>query len=624
MRRTLLHGILVFSLACGVAFGLDWRNRAELPASSYYDLWHCLAGKRTEPSHTAIVAVDDESLSLFPMTPLVFWGPYFARAIEVLDRVGAKVIGMDFLFSVSVEAWIARFTNDPDQDSRAYDIPLRTQLSKGKTILAGVIGRDNEGHGRLLLPVPDLLYALPNGRADVGLGNMSTNADGVVRRFRPTFSEEGTQPKFGFGVLLALRAAGRNPSSDIEDLGNRTLTAAASPQPIGFVGPPGTIPKVSFARLMEPNALQYREVRALRGKVVIIAADFSGVQDIHPTPYTSGTLFGKGEFMTGAEIHGNIVETLLRDRYPCAPMMILVVLGVLGILCIAVFAYSSLNPWLGLLLGFGLSSLWALGSYLWFLVGWHVPVIGAQAGLFTAYLGCMGFRLVDEKDFSCKVKDLLSRYFGSQVANRFLTCAQSTRLGGERKIVTILFCDIRNFTTIAEHLQPEEVVEILNAYFGDVSRAIEEGGGRIDKFIGDAVMAVFGDPTDERNHAWQAVRTAREIEALSMKFRDRMAKRFIGYDLSDFSVGIGINTGPVVIGNIGAEDRMEYTAIGDTVNVAARIQGICRELGCIILASRATVTEIGKEKLIYGCYRDMSVKGHRESVQIFEVRGLAR
>ena len=97
MKRLFLQGILVLSLACGVAFGLDWRNGGGFLESAYYDLWHHLAGERVGTSHTAIVGVDDESLSLFPTTPLVFWGPHFARAIEVLDKVGAKVIGLDFL-----------------------------------------------------------------------------------------------------------------------------------------------------------------------------------------------------------------------------------------------------------------------------------------------------------------------------------------------------------------------------------------------------------------------------------------------------------------------------------------------------------------------------------------------
>ena len=592
----------------------------------YYDLWHRLAGEQSDTMHTAIVEVDDESLSLFPTTPLVFWGPHFARAIEVLDKAGAKVIGLDFQLSVSSEDWIARFANDSGQDAHRYDIPLRTQLRKGKTILHGAIGQDARGHERLLLPASDLLHALPNGIADVGLDNILNYSSDVVRQFRPAFSGDRTQPRFEFGVLLALRAIDKDPSSDIQklengELGNSAITDMVSSRPIGFVGPAGTIPRLSFASLIDPNALERHEIKALRNKVVIITANFTGTKDIHPTPYTAGRLFKQGECMTGAEIHANIVETLLTGRYPRTPMEPLVALGILGVLSIAIVAYFLLNPGLGLLVGFGLACLWTIGSYLGFLADWRIPVIGTQAGLFVGYLGCMGFRLVEEKRFSCKIKDLFSRYFGSEITNRFLTCGESARLGGERRIVTVLFVDIRNFTAIAARLQPEEVVEMLNTYFGDVSRAIEEEGGRIDKFIGDAVMAVFGDLSDEKDHAWRAVRAARKIEILSMKFREHMAKRFTDYGLSGFSVGIGLDTGPVVIGNIGAEDRMEYTAIGDTVNVAARVQEMCKKLGCVVLATQATVAEIIGDKLIYGRYEKVPVKGHPE-VPVFEICGL--
>lgn len=576
--------------------------------------------------HTAIVEVDDESLSLFPTTPLVFWGPHFARAIEVLDKAGAKVIGLDFRLSVSSEDWIARFAGDSGQDAHRYDIPLRAQLRKGKTILHGAIGRDARGHERLLLPASDLVHALPNGIADVGFDDILNYSSDVMRQFRPAFSGDKTQPRFEFGVLLALRAIDKDPSSDIRklengELGNSAITDMVSSRPIGFVGPAGTIPRFSFASLMDPDALERHEVKALRDKVVIITANFTGTKDIHPTPYSGGRLFKQGKCMTGAEIHANIVETLLTGRYPRTPMGSLVALGIFGVLGIAVLVYFLLNPGLGLLVGFGLAGLWTIGSYLGFLADWRIPVIGTQAGLLAGYLGCVGFRLVEEKRFSCRIKDLFSRYFGPEITNRFLTCDESARLGGERRIVTVLFADIRNFTTIAAHLQPEEVVEMLNIYFGDVSRAIEEEGGRIDKFIGDAVMAVFGDLSHEQDHAWRAVRAARRIEILSVKFREHMAERFADYGLSGFSVGIGLDTGPVVIGNIGAEDRMEYTAIGDTVNVAARVQDMCKKLGCVVLATQATVAEIVEDKLIYGRCEKVPVKGHRR-VPIVEIRGL--
>ncbi|VFN01772.1 MAG: adenylate cyclase [Candidatus Kentron sp. G] len=496
VKRPFLHGTLVFAITSIVVFGFHWQSYSNCLNLTYYDLWHRLAGKRIVPLHTAIIEIDEESLSLFPKTPLVFWGPHFAQAIEILDKAGAKVIGLDFLFFVSAEDWIARFADDYSQRAYTYDIPLRTQLNKGKTILTGMVGRDTANHGRLFLPASDLLYALPNGFADVGLENMLRHSDGVVRQFHLALAGNQTQPRLGLGVLLALRAAGENPSSDVWNVGNSVIGAAATPKSIGFIGPPDTVPKLSFARLLAPHALEDPQIQTLRGKVVIISPMLAGAKDIYPTPYATGILSRQGKFMTGAEIHANIVETLLTSRYPRVPVAILTTAGTLGVLGIAVFAYFLLNPWWGLLAGFLLAITWTVVSYLAFLFYWQIPVINIQAGLLTAYLGSLGFRLIGSNS---EIKNLLSRYVSSEIADRLLTRRESARLGGKRKVVTILFSDIRDFTTISERIQPEEAMEILNTYFNRVSQVIMEETGRIDKFIGDEVMAVFGDTDSQGN-----------------------------------------------------------------------------------------------------------------------------
>ncbi|NNJ84059.1 MAG: adenylate/guanylate cyclase domain-containing protein [Gammaproteobacteria bacterium] len=616
------HGVLVFALACAVTFGLHWQSWSGCLEAIYYDLWHRLAEKRTEPLHTAIVKIDDESLLLYPKTPLIFWGPHFARAIEVLDKVGAKVIGLDFLFSVSAEEWMAEFSDDYNQQAHTYDIPLRTQLSKGKTILMGMVGRDMAGRGHLFLPVPDLLYALPNGFADIGLENIPKHSDGVVRQFHLAFAERRMQPRLGFGALLASRAVGQNLSSDVLHVKDSVIGASASLKQIGFVGPPGTVPKLPFAKLLAPRALEDPEVQALRGRVVIISPEMTGTRDVYPTPYASRILFGQRGFMTGAEVHANVVETLLSGRYPRAPKTELTISLAFGVLGIAIFAYFLLNPWLGLLVGFALAIAWATVSYLGFLFYWQIPVFSTQAGLLTAYLGSLSFRLIGQERFNSELKGLLSRYVSSDIANRLITRRESTYLGGERKIVTILFSDIRNFTTIAEYIQPEDAMKILNTYFGQVSQAIAEEGGRVDKFMGDAVMAVFGDTNNEQDHAWRAVRTACRIERSSKEFRNWMTKHFPDHNLPNFSVGIGIDTGPVVVGNVGSSQRMEYTEIGDTVNVASRLQGVCKELGCTVLASRTTIDHIEKDKLICGRHEKVSIKGRQKRIEVFEVCGL--
>jgi adenylate cyclase len=184
--------------------------------------------------------------------------------------------------------------------------------------------------------------------------------------------------------------------------------------------------------------------------------------------------------------------------------------------------------------------------------------------------------------------------------------------------ISVLFSDIRNFTTITEKLTAHEVVEFLNVYFSRAIEAIQAEGGRIDKFIGDAVMAEFGVPQAFPDHALRALRAAARMRGLAAEFRGWMRERFAGRNLPDFAIGIGIHTGEAVVGNIGSSKRMEFTAIGDTVNVASRLEGETKTFDCVIVASGETVRAAG-DSVRTGRYESLKVKGRAEPVEAYEV-----
>ena len=188
--------------------------------------------------------------------------------------------------------------------------------------------------------------------------------------------------------------------------------------------------------------------------------------------------------------------------------------------------------------------------------------------------------------------------------------------------MTVLFADIRNFTSMSESLNPHEVVEMLNAYFSRVCEPILAQGGTVDKFIGDAVMAVFGSPALQADHARRALRAALAMAEKAREFRAWMEKRFPNRGLSDFRIGIGVHTGEAVVGNIGSPQRFEFTAIGDTVNTASRLEGLTKELGWTIVASSGTIAAAGPG-VVTGGREELRVKGRREAVVVVEVHGLA-
>jgi class 3 adenylate cyclase len=191
-------------------------------------------------------------------------------------------------------------------------------------------------------------------------------------------------------------------------------------------------------------------------------------------------------------------------------------------------------------------------------------------------------------------------------------------LAGEVKTVTVLFSDIRGFTTFSEKLTAHEVVEMLNAYFTRACEPILAQGGTVDKYIGDAVMAVFGSPVSQPDHARRAVRAALGMAKEAEGFKDWMRKRFPDKGLAEFGIGVGLHTGEAVIGDIGTPKRKEFTAIGDTVNAASRLEGVTKELKCVVAASEETVKAAGPG-VRTGKVETMTVKGKSEPLRVHEV-----
>ena len=211
-----------------------------------------------------------------------------------------------------------------------------------------------------------------------------------------------------------------------------------------------------------------------------------------------------------------------------------------------------------------------------------------------------------------RVKEVFGRYVTSQVSERALK--GELNLGGERRRVTILFSDIRNFTTISEQLPPEETVSFLNSYFSDMVDAVFEYGGMLDKFLGDGLMAVFGATDDRANHAEQAVRAALRMKSFLAKINGERAMR----GLAAIAIGIGIHTDAVVVGNIGSRKRLEYTVIGDGVNTSSRLESMNKELGTTILISDSTYQEV-KGLFVCRAMQEVHLKGKTKVLTAYEV-----
>lgn len=595
----------------------------------YSDAWHRFSGPRFEPKHVIIAAVDEQSLSANRDIPLVFWGPLFAQASKVLRQAGATVVGIDFLLSTSPETWL-RKNNPAKSDTQDYDLTWRQEIASGALVVVAASFRDSSGYDQLLLPSLDYLLALPNvdAASHVGIANLASDQDDNVRgyfmtsplKLSPALDNSET-PRISFAPLLAIHGSGQKASAQGWTFGGQRFSRNDGNRAITYAGPPGTVPRISFQRLLQANALHDPAVQAVKGKVVIVGAEYLGSNDIHFTPYGSGFFGQPGKLMTGPEVQANTVETLLSGSFMEPVRTEYRILLLLLLLAIGTWTFYRLNLQRGAAVLVALLVITALVGLASFRHYATFPVGHVQAALMVLFVTAFVIRFRGETRARERMRKLFSKYVSASVVEKLVRSDELPDLRGETVEVSVLFSDIRNFTTISERLSAHEVVEMLNAYFEKACIPLLAEGGSIDKFIGDAVMVEFGAPVKQTDHALRALRAALALEQVAREINLWMAQRFAGRGLPEFHIGVGVHTGEVVMGNIGSSQRMEYTAIGDTVNVASRLEGVTKALGCVIAASQRTIEAAG-EAVITGKQEKVQVKGREVPLEVFAVIGL--
>ncbi|NJD36613.1 MAG: CHASE2 domain-containing protein [Betaproteobacteria bacterium] len=461
----------------------------ELAVSDY---WHRLAGVRAPAGHVTLVVIDDASLETYKDDPLLFWTPHVARAVQVLRSAGAAVIGLDLMFSISPESWLDRHAAQGGASN--FDVPLRQEIASGQLIMVASASTPKEGDSQFLLPATEFVLAVPDFdlARHIGLADLLSDADGVTRRFvlapdlrLPADADRGGLPRLTFAALLAARASGAWPVADADgqeslQLGGRSYQLQGKAYPIAYPGPPGHIPRIPFDVLLAPDALSTPAVQALKGRVVIIGGEYAGMNDTHPTPYVSGFLKDEGRYMAGPEVQGSIVETLLSGRMQ-QPLPVWIELSLIGTCMLLALLF-----FLRLRLGFAalmlpmLVALAAVMAHALFLRDWQFPLAALVTGMTLLLLSVLGLRYFFEDRERSRITRMFGRYVSDRVVEELIASGQPPQLGGVRQTLTVLFSDIRNFTVISEKLSAEEVVEMLNSYFGKVCSAVLDEGGTID------------------------------------------------------------------------------------------------------------------------------------------------
>ncbi len=518
-------------------------------------------GPRTTSAKVVVVAIDDATLKAWP-EPMLFWGPRYAAVIRQLRKFESGWIGFDVIPTVYAAEWHYQQIPTPADDTNQLpDRQFMASLLPGGVALSYI---DD------LAPIPQLT-SLPSMEGNLGFTDMLSENQEAVRQVQ-LYREgaEGVSPSLP--LLLAARALGEDPQG----------AAAAWPEgrlAINYLGLPGSVRTLSAARMATGN-LSPEEKDALKEAVVLIGPTFSGSNDFHRGP--------ADRHYPGVEIMAHAVATLLDRRpmqIPGFPRPAVIALG-----CGALVA--TITMWLP---PAGMSLIAAMAGAGWCALAVSIyradhvlPIAGPVLAVLLVPVAQNVWLAREEARQRQRVESLFGEHVSETVARRLLE-GPPVPVDGERRTITVLFADIRGFTALSEKATPENVVRLLNETLSALSDCVLAAEGTLDKYVGDCVMAFWNAPSDQPDHAARALRAALAMQ----RALDPLNRRLDAEGLPTIRVGVGINTGEAVVGDIGGAAMRDYTVIGNTVNLASRLESANKELGTSILAGEATYRAAG-------------------------------
>jgi len=522
---------------------------------------HFLVRGNKPTSNIVILAIDQKTMDSFHELR-EFWHPYYAEAIHAAADGGAKVFMMDIVFGVDV----SKYEKNHDQMLAQAVIETAGTMPVVCANIASMNGRAQDWPVAVNMTAAALgLNAFPNLTAD----------DDDFIRSQELIEEPDAKGEFTRGFAFRVAEKFRGVEGKIEK-GQLTWAGRAVPRTIkiNYAGPPGTFPSVSLSDFIEAaRAGNKEQIRKwVAGKAVLMGPN-SAVEDRHATPYY--TAFSGNSWNTaGVEIHANTLRTLLDGDYltPESPGFRLLALLLVGTLTAVAAASLAAAQTAYVLLGE--IALIAVFTHLMFRANVLVSTSELLLTCLISVLASMVYRILTAETFGKVFQNAISIFVGKKFAAT-LSEEQNISLSGTRQLVTILFSDIRGFTAFCEEKDPALVVDLLNEYMGAMVKIIVGYNGNVNKFIGDGILAIFSDEdgTTSGDHPLRAVRCGVDMA------------RYVG----KFKTGVGIHSGLAVVGNVGSEDKMEYTVLGDTVNLASRLESLNKEMKTQLILSEATM-----------------------------------
>lgn len=678
-RAPLAIGVVVCALSLA-AYLLTWfapgyapglRLLSELEARTL-DLRFRVRGPRKPSPSIAIVAIDQKSEDLLGRWP--FPRTVFANALDALREAGARVVAFDVGFPEPDENSALKVLRELKRSAAAAGVsktnaPFAAELNRleasadnDKKMSEAIAHFDNtilgyfflfdraeaqstdpkeladfvnflsfQAYPRVIKPRQgdtfDGLQAIglspsyppfAENAKNFGFFNVLPDSDGTVRSEPVVIRyQDAYYPSLDVAAALAFtnepldKVAVVFNSTGLARVDLGTTTVPTDPEGmvrIDFHGAAGTYPTFSIADVVRHKT----PPDAFRNRIVLIGPTATGIADTRPTPFDNVAF-------PGVEVHANFIDNLLAGSFirrglheELIDLLFLILFSVpvgIAVMVLRPVRSALLLPVIaGLFLIFVQHAFSTSG--LWYSV--FLPM----ATLFATYSAVVSYRFFFEEREKKQVRGAFQQYMAPEVISQVLDRPELLRLGGDEKQLTAMFTDIRGFTALSEGLTPGGLVELLNEYFSEMTEVIFKHQGTLDKYIGDAIMAFWGAPLDIPDHAAKACSAALEMKAVLARLQERWKQQ----GRPPIDIGIGLNTGPMLVGNMGSERRFNYTIMGDSVNLASRLEGVTKTFGTRAIISDSTRAEAGGSVTV----RELDlirVKGKTKPVTIYELLG---
>ena len=585
-----------------------------------------------EKSRVIILGISNETLKELP-APYNQWPlarNLFAKVIKNLNQAGVKVIGIDILF------------NEEDRYNRLNDSLFLTEINRfNNVVLAAKLDEMDTRYISLKKEMKNYNNIFYKGDDKlIGFVNVIPDFDGVIRRYYLNYFDLNTDrnlPTFSLSVYdKYLSVESKKDSSHIKPKKKSFL--------INYYGPSNTFTTIELIDVLDDSELRTKleietgeEINTwddsisglkhsgiFKDKIVLIGSIEPEDKDIYPVAISSDDKMQYGNLMYGVEIHANVVQMLIdKNNIHIIHWLVLIIL-------ILLFAYLSdflfrihkkikisslaVSEIFNLILLLIILYVVYEFSFQLFTKNYFLSTISISLAAISVYLSNLIVHYLSERKQKMMIKNMFSHYVSSKIVDDLIENPQKLKLGGERKELSILFSDITNFTTLSESVEPEILVDFMNDYFDKMTEIIFKYNGTLDKFEGDAVMAFWGAPLNDPNHTFHSIETALEMRYETKKLSEKW-KDTLNFDIF---TRIGINTGEVIVGNMGSNKKFDFTVMGDNVNISARLEAINKFYGTDIIVSEKTIQD-NREKYLIRELDYLLVKGKSKPIKIYQL-----